>query len=136
MTRARESAKIISGSFPGLKLLDEPLLMEGTPIRPDPPSSSRHTDSEVSLQNTSNRDRLFRNLNLQDRHHPRTDRGRLPEVLPPGSPEAGRHVHAGGLSRQRHSLSGVSSVADSAGSVAPDVAAACLADVDRDWAHR
>lgn len=47
MTRAQETAKIISLSLPELKMLDDSMLEEGAPIPPEPPVG--HWRPEISV---------------------------------------------------------------------------------------
>jgi serine/threonine-protein phosphatase PGAM5 len=52
MTRAQETSKFIEAHLPTVPIVDDSLLVEGTPIPPDPPSG--HWRSEKTVSNYTN----------------------------------------------------------------------------------
>lgn len=62
MTRAQETAKIISGSLPELKLHDDAMLEEGAPIPPEPPVG--HWRPEVSVCIGDKCERFFKHSSI------------------------------------------------------------------------
>lgn len=49
MTRAQETAKIIEKSLKNIKVKCDPILNEGSPIQPEPPSSNWKPEVNVRI---------------------------------------------------------------------------------------